>query len=172
MSRFATLLLLLILTSPAAALAGDPPAVAAQGVARLSGTWRLVETRQVMADGAVRPDPDLGPRPAGYMMYDAATGRVCTVFDDTTRPRWAAARPTDTEARTMFNQTVAYCGRYRVDEARRIITFDLEVSMSPNSAGTSRERRFELSGDRLTLYPRPLPAGVTDWSVRLERVRR
>src|SRR6202043_3777604 len=98
-----------------AALAGALPAAAAQGAAGLSGTWRLVETRQVMADGTVRPDPDLGPRPSGYMMYDDAGGRVCTVFNDTTRPRWAAARPSETEARMMFDQMVVYCGRYRVD---------------------------------------------------------
>jgi|SRR5579859_1653995 len=155
-----------------AALAGALPAAAAQGAAGLSGTWRLVETRQVMADGTVRPDPDLGPRPTGYMMYDASAGRVCTLFNDTTRPRWAGARPSEAELRTLFDQTVVYCGRYRVDEGRQVIVFDIETTMSPNNAGTTRERRFDLSGDRLTLYPRPLPAGVTDWSIRLERVRR
>jgi len=153
------------------ALAIAMPA-AAQTAAGLAGAWRLVETRQVMADGTVRPDPDLGPRPSGYMLYDGVGGRVCTVFNDTTRPRWAAARPTEAEMRTMFDQTVVYCGRYRVDEARQVIVFDLEITLSPNTAGASRERRFELSGDRLTLFPRPLPAGVTDWSIRLERVRR
>lgn len=155
-----------------AALAGALPAAAAGGGAGISGTWRLVETRQVMADGSVRPDPDLGPRPAGYMMYDGASGRVCTVFNDTTRPRWAAAAPTAAEARTMFDQTVVYCGRYRVDEARQVIVFDLEITMSPSGAGASRERRFELSGDRLTLFPTPLPAGVKAWSIRLERAQR
>jgi len=28
---------------------------------RVSGAWNLVETRQRMADGSTRPDPDLGP---------------------------------------------------------------------------------------------------------------
>ena len=154
------------------ALAVAMPAGAQTASAGLAGAWRLVETRQVLADGTVRPDPDLGPKPAGYMIYDGASGRVCTAFNDTTRPRWAAAAPTEAEARAIFERTSIYCGRYRVDEARQVIVFDLEITMSPNSAGTSRERRFELSGDRLTLYPRPLPAGVTDWSIRLERVRR
>ena len=155
-----------------AALAYALPAAAAESAAGISGTWRLVETRQEMADGTVRPDPDLGPRPTGYMMYDGAAGRVCTMFNDTTRPRWAGARPTEAELRTMFDQTVVYCGRYRVDEGRQAIVFDLETTMAPNNAGTSRERRFELSGDRLTLFPTPLPAGVKAWSIRLERVRR
>jgi hypothetical protein len=154
----------------AAVLAVARPASA--GADEIDGTWRLVETRQVMADGSVRPDPDLGPRPLGYMMYDADAGRVCTTFSDTTRSRWAAATPSEAELRTMYAQTVIYCGRYRVDDARRAIVFDLDITMSPNNVGTTRERRFERSGDTLTLYPTPLPAGVTAWSIRLERVRR
>ena len=156
----------------AATLACALPAGAAETSAGISGTWRLVETRQVMMDGTVRPDPDLGPKPTGYMMYDDAAGRVCTVFNDTTRARWAAARPTDAELRTLFDQTVIYCGRYRVDEARHVIDFDMEITLSPAGVGTSRERRFELSGDQLKLFPTPLPAGVKAWSIRLERVRR
>jgi len=145
---------------------------AAQDAASIDGTWRLVETRQVMADGSARPDPDLGPRPQGYMMYDAAAGRVCTFFNDTTRPKWAQARPSDSEVRLMWDKTVVYCARYRVDTARKVIVFDMEITASPGAAGTSRERRFEVSGDRLTLYPNPLPAGVKAWSIHLERVRR
>ena|SRR5436190_2407373 len=155
-----------------ATLALGAQAAVGAGADEVDGTWRLVETRQVMADGSVRPDPDLGPRPQGYMMYDAKAGRVCTTFNDSTRPRWAAATPSEAELRTLFAQTVIYCGRYGVDDARRVITFDLEIAMSPNSVGTHRERRFERKDDKLTLYPTPLPAGVTAWSIHLERVRR
>ena len=144
----------------------------AQDTAAIDGTWRLVETRQVMADGSVRPDPDLGPRPQGYMMYDAGAGRVCTFFNDSTRPKWAQARPSDSEVRRLWDNTVVYCARYRVDAARKVIVFDMEITSSPGAAGTTRERRFELSGDRLTLFPNPLPAGVKAWSIHLERVRR
>jgi hypothetical protein len=162
----------MVLAAALAALALAWPAAAAPLAEQLSGTWKLVETRQTLADGGTRPDPDLGPRPMGYMMYDEAAGRVCTTFNDATRPRWAAARPTEAELRTLFEQTVIYCGRYRVDEARRVILYELEITLPPNNAGTTRERRFEMSGDRLTIYPTPLPAGVTAWSIHLERVRR
>jgi hypothetical protein len=160
--------LLSIMAVPALAQSIIP----AQPADPLGGTWRLVETRQVLADGSVRPDPDLGPKPDGFMIYDPAAGQMCTVFNDTTRPRWAGPRPTDAELRTLFDQTVIYCSRYRVDPARHVIGFDMEVTLSPAWTGTSRERHFELSGDRLTLYPTPLPPGVTAWSIHLERVRR
>jgi hypothetical protein len=137
---------------------------------RVSGAWRLVETRQRLVDGASRTDPDLGAHPAGYMIYDPS-GRMCTVFSDTDRPRWGAAGPTDADLRAVFNNTVAYCARYEVDEARGVIVFHLEHGNSPNTVGETRERRFELVGDSLTLYPNPLPAGVTAWTIHLQRVR-
>ena len=134
------------------------------------GAWRLVETRQVLADGTVRPAPDVGPKPQGWMMYDAS-GHMCTHFNDSTRPVWTSAtEPTEAELRTMLSHTVAYCARYRVDAARGVIVLVEEFGASPNTAGSSRERRFELSGDRLTIYP-PLAAGVTAASVHLERAR-
>jgi hypothetical protein len=136
----------------------------------IAGAWRLMGARQRMTDGATRPDPDLGAHPVGYMMYDAS-GRMCTVFDSGERPRWASAPPTDAEMRAMFDHMLVYCARYEVDESRGYIVYHLEIGQSPNTAGTMRERRFERLGDTLTLYPTPLPAGVVEWSITLQRVR-
>ena len=154
-------------TSSGAGATSSRPAAAQP---RIVGTWRLVRTEQRLADGATRPDPDLGAKPVGYMMYDPG-GRMCTVFNNTERPRWSSARPDETELRAMYDNMVAYCARYRVDEARGYIVFDMEFGQSPGAAGTRRERRFELAGDHLKLYPTPLPAGVVAWTVELERVR-
>jgi len=137
----------------------------------LAGAWRLVETRQRLADGSVRSDPDLGAHPGGYMIYDEA-GVMCTMFSDTDRPRWGAGGPSEADLRRVVDNTVAYCARYEVDAARGVIVFHLEEGNSPNSMGATRERRFELVGDRLILHPNPLPAGVTDWTIHLRRVRR
>ncbi|MDB5482361.1 MAG: hypothetical protein JWO83_3414 [Caulobacteraceae bacterium] len=149
--------------SPAAPEAKAPPPW-------IAGAWRLMGTRQRMTDGATRPDPDLGAHPVGYMMYDAS-GRMCTVFDSDERPRWASAPPTDAELRAMFDHMLVYCARYEVDESRGYIVYHLEIGQSPNTAGTMRERRFERLGDTLTLYPTPLPAGVVEWSISLQRVQ-
>jgi hypothetical protein len=137
---------------------------------RLVGMWRLVSTRQQMADGTTRSDPDLGSRPAGYMIYDAA-GRMCTVFNNSDRPRWTSSPPTEADLRAGFDGMVVYCASYEVDEARGYIVFHMEFGQSPNLAGTSRERKAVVVGDHLTLYPNPLPAGVTAWTIDLERVR-
>jgi hypothetical protein len=149
-----------------AGLAGPVMAAPAQ----LVGAWRLVETRQRMTDGSVRPDPDLGAHPNGYMIYDP-TGRMCTVFNDGDRPRWAGPRPTDAEVRAAYDHMVGYCARYEVDDTRGVIVFHIDVAQSANGVGMTRERRFELRGDDLTLYPTPMPAGVTEWSIHLRRVK-
>lgn len=154
----------------ALALALLVAAPAAQAAPGLAGAWRLIETRQHMADGSTRPDPDLGAHPGGYMIYDPS-GRMCTVFNDTDRPGWASPRPTEAELRKMFDNTVIYCARYEVDEARHVITFHLDLGLNPATANATRERRYELVGDTLTLYPTPLPAGVTAWSIHLQRAR-
>jgi len=153
----------------AAVVAVAGPAFA--GPSPLAGAWKLMETRQRMADGSVRSDPDLGVRPSGFMIYDPA-GRMCTVFDDAGAPRWPKARPTDAEVRAAFDRLVSYCASYEVDAARQVIVFHIDVAQSPNNVGATRERRFELEGDSLTLHPMPLPAGVSEWSIRLQRVRR
>jgi hypothetical protein len=147
------------------ASAASPRAKPAQVV----GAWRLVETRQRMVDGSTRPDPDLGAHPAGYMIYDPS-GRMCTVFSDMDRPRWGSEGPSPTDLRAMFNNTVVYCARYEEDDRRGVLVFHQELGNSLNTTGTTRERRFQLTGNDLTLYPTPLPAGVAEWSIHLRRV--
>lgn len=131
-----------------------------------AGTWRLVATRQRLADGTTRPDPDLGSRPSGYMMFDVPAGLMCVVSNNGDRAHWKdAAHQTDAEAQAIWNQTVSYCGVWSVDATRGELVYQLGANLSPNLIGTERRRRFTLDGERLILYPTPLPAGVTEWTV-------
>jgi len=125
-----------------------------------------------MADGSERPDPDLGPRPRGYITY-TSTRRVCTMIGSSERPRWTdGAHPTSAEASGIFANMVAYCGTYTVDEDSGVVVHHVELDLSPNRVGTDRKRKFSLSGDRLELHPSPpWPAGVRDWTVTWERIR-
>jgi hypothetical protein len=154
-------------------LAGHPAAAAAQGAAaRLVGTWRLVAATQRMADGAERPDPNVGAAGRGYIIY-TPTGQVCALLGNSERARWALGeRPTEAEALAIPANMVAYCGTYSVDEAAGFVLHHIELDLSPNRTGTDRKRFFTLSGDRLVLRPAPpLPEGVQDWTVTWERAR-
>lgn len=147
-------------------------AAAHQAASQLVGTWRLVSASQTMADGSDRPDPDLGPKPRGYITY-TPTGRVCTMIGSSERSLWAdGAHPTPAEARAIFANMVAYCGTYTVDAVAGVVIHHVEIDLSPNHVGLDRRRRFKLSGDRLELHPAPpWPAGVRDWTVTWQRVR-
>ena len=140
-------------------------------MAAFAGTWRLDATRQHMTDGTVRPDPDLGSRPSGYMMFDVATGKMCVTVANGDRAKWLnPSSPTDGEAHDIWHQMVAYCAGWSVDDARSELVYTLEIDQSPNRIGTERRRRFAIERDRLVLYPTPLPVGVVDWEVEWRRM--
>jgi hypothetical protein len=123
-----------------------------------------------MTDGTTRPDPDLGSKPIGYLMFDTDARQMCTVVNSGDRAKWEdATHPTDAEARAIWTQTVSYCAEWSVDGTRGELVYQLGVNMSPNLIGSERRRRFTLDGDRLILYPTPLPTGVTEWTVEWTR---
>ena len=149
-------------------------AVTAQGAAslhaQLVGTWRLVATRQVLADGTAGPELALGPRGVGYIMY-SDTGRICAFLSNPDRPRWKAQNaPTDAEVRAAFDGVVAYCGTYEVNEPEKYVVHHIEMDKVPNLAGTDRKRYVTLTGNRLLLRPSPLPEGIKEWTIEWERL--
>ena len=126
---------------------------------------------QLMADETERPDPNVGARARGYIIY-TPTGQMCAMLGNSDRARWALGdRPTQSEAMAITDNMVAYCGTYDVDEAGGFVVHHVELDLSPNRTGTDRKRFFTISGDRLVLRPAPpLPPGVRDWTVTWQRV--
>jgi len=134
------------------------------------GTWQLVSTRQTMADGSMRSDPDIGDRGVGQLMLDASNGRMCVTVANGDRTPWAdATKPTDAEVREAMMKMVAYCGTWDVDTAKQELVYKLEIDRSPNQQGTERRRQYVWQGDRLFLNPTPLPEGVTKWEIEWKR---
>lgn len=165
--KLATLgLATLLLVGPSASAAAE------HGATGLVGTWRLVGATQRMTDGTERPDPNVGARARGYIIY-TPTGQMCAMLGNSERARWAVAdRPTADEALAITGNLVSYCGTYSVDEAGGFVLHHIELDLSPNRSGTDRKRFFAITGDRLVLRPAPpLPEGVQDWTVTWERVR-
>jgi hypothetical protein len=155
------------------AACATPPAadkVAAGPRDAFHGTWQLVSTRQQMADGSMRSDPDIGDRGVGQLMLDAGTARMCVTVANGDRARWAdAAKPTDAEVREAMGKMVAYCGTWDVDTAKRELVYTLEIDRSPNQQGTERRRQYVWEGEKLFLNPTPLPDGVTKWDIEWKR---
>ncbi|MGH7968594.1 MAG: lipocalin-like domain-containing protein [Limisphaerales bacterium] len=140
---------------------------------RLVGTWRLVSATQRLADGTVRPDPQTGPKGAGYLIY-TDTGQVCVVVCNPERSRWASVQaPTDADLRNAFGGLVTYAGTFEVNETERYVVHHIEVDRVPNLTGTDRKRFVSFSANRLVLSAAPpLPTDVKEWKIVWERVGR
>lgn len=137
---------------------------------RFNGTWQLVSTRQTMADGRMRSDPDIGDRGVGQLMLDASAARMCVTVASGDRTPWAdPAKPTDAEVREATSRMVAYCGTWEVDTVKQELVYKLEIDRSPNQQGTERRRQYAWQGDLLLLNPTPLPDGVTKWEIAWKR---
>jgi hypothetical protein len=126
----------------------------------------MVADAEEMANWARRT----GPTSSG-LAASLSSSALNTFFNDSDRPRRAGPHPTDAEVRAAYDHMVGYCARYQVEDTRRVIVFHIDVAQSANGGGTTRERRFELRGDELTLYPTPTPSGVTEWSIHARRVK-
>src|SRR5207237_9462530 len=87
-------------------------AARAQNRNPLLGTWALVSTIITAPDGTIKPDPQVGPTPKGYMIYGDAN-RMCAQFTNPARPPWrSTTEPTLEELRSMIDFMGAYCAKY------------------------------------------------------------
>jgi hypothetical protein len=76
------------------------------------------------------------------------------------RPRFASDdkyNGTPAETRAAFEGSLAYFGRYDVDEDAGIVRHHILGCTFPNWMGTSQTRHFVFSGNRLTLRTTPMP---------------
>jgi hypothetical protein len=125
--------------------------------AQIVGTWRLTAFERWVNGAATYP---MGREARGYVSYDAQ-GRMSIQVMRPDRPPVAAgdlAQGTAEELRTIVAGYLSYAGTYEVDMAAGRIIHHVDVHLSPNAVGSRLERRFELSGDRLTLYTSPAAA--------------
>src|SRR5262249_54873405 len=57
------------------------------------------------------------------------------------------------EIKAAVEGFTAFFGTYEIDETEKIVTHHVEGHVLPNSVGKDLKRRFEFSGDKLTLKP-------------------
>jgi Lipocalin-like domain len=132
----------------------------------LIGTWRLISDKQVKADGS---SSDLyGASPLGQLIYDShGHMSVHLVTPDLTKCGTLDRRKCpDSAARSAFDNYLGYWGRFKVSAGGKSVMHIIEGASTPDWIGTSQERFFELSGDRLTLTtPMQQIAGVESKTV-------
>lgn len=107
------------------------PALAEQ----LVGTWLQVSIDAVMPDGSRRQL--FGPEPRGIVIY-GADGYFSLMQSRADLPKLASANrasATAEEAKAVVAGSIAYFGRYAVDETTRIVTLDILGSTFANQIG-------------------------------------
>jgi len=134
------------------------------------GTWRLVSSTEKLPDGRILPY-GFGPRPAGYLIYDA-NGYMCAQVMNADRPKWAdEENPTAAELKTAFDGFAGYCGRYTVDAKAGTAAHIPEIGFDPNLAGHAKPRNYRFENGRLVYSGTDkTPEGEVVWTMTWERV--
>ena len=139
--------------------------------AKLIGTWELVSAHEILTDGSKRPYPDTGPHGKGFLMY-TADGHMCAQLMNPDRPKWRdAGHPTIEEKASAFDGFAAYCGKYEIDEASKVIYHLPETAWSPAFVGTRQVRPYSLQGDLLTFADKEADEpGIVSYSITWRKV--
>jgi hypothetical protein len=109
----------------------------------IEGTWRLVATSAVDAEGRPLPPP-YGPQPMGLVAFSPG-GRMMAVLCD---------GRAELEGVREYN---SYCGNYSFDGARLVTRVD--AASTPARMGTDQVRAVRFDGERLVLRPPLQPYG-------------
>ena len=120
----------------------------------LIGTWQLFLREDRTKSGELHPDPSLGEKPIGLLVYDAG-GRFSAQFmkqDRSNESLTANARDTSghNNSRAM-NGYDAYFGSYTVEEDTHLVTQILEGALASENVGMVVTRPMSIDGDVLTL---------------------
>jgi Lipocalin-like domain len=130
---------------------------------QIVGTWTVV-TQYIDRDGK-RVEP-FGSNPKGMVVYDA-NGRFILVLLRATLPKFVSNnRLTGTaeENKAIVQGSVAYFGRYSIDEKERKMNLHYDGSTYPNWDGEDQSRLIEISADDLKIV---LPVSDSGGTVHL-----
>jgi lipocalin-like protein len=122
----------------------------------LVGTWQLVSRVDRDASGNVIPEPSLGSDPVGYLIYDSKGHMAAQLM---ARHRTSASAAITSEPNSNNPGHIggydSYFGRYEVDWESHTVAHIMDGALSPADVGRRITRRFQVSGDTLTITFEP-----------------
>jgi hypothetical protein len=134
------------------------------------GTWTAVS--QYVDQEGKKLEP-FGSSPKGMAVYDA-NGRFILMLQRATLPKFASnSRMTGTseENKAIVQGSIAYFGRYLIDEQERKINLHYDGSTYPNWDGDDQTRVIAISGDELKIISPVSAVGGGIVHLVLRRVR-
>jgi Lipocalin-like domain len=130
---------------------------------QLVGTWIQVSTDATSPDGTKRQL--FGPNPKGIVIY-TNDGYFSLMAARADLPKLASsnrATATPEEAKAVVAGSIAYFGRYSVDEATRVLTVEILGSTFANQIGSTSDNKRVISSlttDELKLTNPASTSGV------------
>jgi hypothetical protein len=109
---------------------------------KLVGTWLQVSVDVVSPDGTRRPL--YGENPKGIVIY-TSDGYFSLMQASVDLPKIASGRPataTVDEAKAVVAGSIAYFGRYSLDETSNVLSVDIQASTFANQVGDPTEKRM------------------------------
>lgn len=147
MQRIFSVLVLLALLLPRAALAGDDAGN------RLIGSWRLISFQVKVVGDETPPRDILGPRPFGRLIL--TPGHAMAAY----LSRSDRKQPTnEAEAAALLSSMVAYTGKFRLDGDKFITTVD--GAWNEIYKAQEQVRYFAVDGGKLTIRTPDGPSGL------------
>jgi hypothetical protein len=117
------------------------------------GTWKLASyIREDPASGA--KSDIMGDHPSGYLNY-GADGRMMVIIAGSGRKKPAGAVASPAEAQALITTMLSYAGTYTIDSEAKTVTHHIDISWDQARTGTDNVRRYELTGNHLTLTTEP-----------------
>lgn len=128
----------------------------------LVGTWIQVSLDTVSADGTRRPL--YGENAKGMIIY-TSDGYFTLMQASVDLPKLKSGLPskaTPEEAKAVIANSIAYFGKYSLDEADIVLSLDIQASTFANLTGNPSEKRNITSlTDSELKFNRPFVKGVT-----------
>ena len=145
-----------------------PPETLAQKAGALAkkiqGTWVLVSVINELDGKRIEV---FGPNPRGSMVL-TPNGRFSIIYMRSSLPKFGAnnrLKGTAEENQAIVQGSLAYFGRYTVDEKEKTINQATEGSTFPNWDGVEKRFAFSLSGDELRITSQASTIGGTNYLV-------
>jgi hypothetical protein len=133
----------------------------AQTIKSVAGTYSAVTV------------PAYGEKPRGRMVL-GADGNFSIIITRATLPKIAAnsrTKGTAEENKAIVEGSIAYFGKYTIDDGGKAITFNIETSTFPNWEGTASKRAIKAAGDGFTYTVSAPSAGGPAADVVWKRIK-
>ena len=124
---------------------------------QLVGTWTIVSSSNVSAEGTRRNL--FGPNPKGILMIDA-NGRYVQMQVNPDRPKFKGKTRFDgtpAENKAVVQATAVHFGTWTINEADKSVIQHVEAHIYPNDDGRDTKLSITLTGDELK-YTNPTPS--------------